>query len=770
MPFFDQTKQKNAGNQQHQTVQAKGGGFFGQGKQSSFFGASAQPTVQRKKSAEEGVMDRVRGFDEYSQEASDKYGIPIEQIRSIIAVESAGKPNATSGAAFGLMQVTKGTWEDTCTHPNYPELKKYAPLSNIYDPRINVLVGTATFKLKMKTVGVESDNENFASLAITAYNAGEGTVRKAMQYARDGGSKDPASDCLKPEYLKKAIEATRIYSYYLTGGGKSRNKSGTKKEAIDLKYQEVSKYPEKVRKYLAVQEGGGQTTTPDGGGGSTSTGNGGSGGTSYTVKSGESPSMIANRPEFKQFGLSAQDIINANLDQIKGSGSNKYFYVGANIRIPVPSNSNSGNGGGTPPTTGGQPIDYTVKKGESPTMIVNRPEFKALNISVNDLINANLDQIKGSPPNQYFWVGANIKVPSPQSSTPAPSQEEQSAPPVSTPTNVQYVVKKGESPTMIANRPEFKKLGVTVDQILAANATQLHGKAPNQYFWVGANIVIPGGGSSPSPAPTPVPEQQQDQPGSGPIAGNSNEIKGSVGQGGKNDEGDAIIVQTLLKKAGLQIVVDGDVGPKTITAIRAYQKKAFGWDDGKVDPGGKTFGSLVAGQVKVTPDDIVAWEEPEGDMSASTRPTYENITKVYGSVHSVQTVMMNFPFPMKLYGGSTTVSRATVHKKVAKSLESALKGVQSHYGMQEIERLGINNYDGLYNKRKMRGSSKWSTHAWAVAIDLDASRNQLRWGADKAQFAKKEYKPLLDIMESHGWYNLGRYKNYDYMHFQAVKP
>ena len=112
-----------------------------------------------------------------------------------------------------------------------------------------------------------------------------------------------------------------------------------------------------------------------------------------------------------------------------------------------------------------------------------------------------------------------------------------------------------------------------------------------------------------------------------------------------------------------------------------------------------------------------------------------------------------------------------VHKDVAESLESALKEILSFYGEKKIKELRIDkNYGGLHMVRMKRGGSTYSLHSWAIAIDLNDKENSLNMGSDKALFAKPEYKKLLDIMEKYGWYNLGRYKNYDYMHFQAVKP
>lgn len=71
--------------------------------------------------------------------------------------------------------------------------------------------------------------------------------------------------------------------------------------------------------------------------------------------------------------------------------------------------------------------------------------------------------------------------------------------------------------------------------------------------------------------------------------------------------------------------------------------------------------------------------------------------------------------------------------------------------------------------RKMRGGSKWSMHAWGIAIDIDPSNNRLRWGKDKARLARPEYDEWWQIWEGHGWTSLGRVKDYDWMHIQAAR-
>ena len=102
-------------------------------------------------------------------------------------------------------------------------------------------------------------------------------------------------------------------------------------------------------------------------------------------------------------------------------------------------------------------------------------------------------------------------------------------------------------------------------------------------------------------------------------------------------------------------------------------------------------------------------------------------------------------------------------------MKAVLTKVLELYGIEEIQRLGLDVWSGCVNVRKMRGGTEWSMHSWGIAVDYDDTNNQLKWGRDKARFARPEYDKWWQCWEKEGWESLGRKKNYDWMHVQAAK-
>lgn len=131
-------------------------------------------------------------------------------------------------------------------------------------------------------------------------------------------------------------------------------------------------------------------------------------------------------------------------------------------------------------------------------------------------------------------------------------------------------------------------------------------------------------------------------------------------------------------------------------------------------------------------------------------------------------VTINLPYPMRLaWDKNTVITKMRCHKLVANQFKAIFAEILAVYGMANIVKLGLDLYGGCFNFRAMRGGSDYSRHSWAVAIDLDPERNQLKETSATARFARPEYKAMIDIFYKHGFQSLGREKNYDWMHFQV---
>ncbi|MBU1101656.1 MAG: transglycosylase SLT domain-containing protein [Bacteroidetes bacterium] len=103
---------------------------------------------------------RVENFDAIIDEASKKYGVDTQLIKSVILTESAGNAKAVSSAkAKGLMQLMDGTAKDM-------------GVKNSFDPKQNIMGGTKYLSKLIKKY------DGDLKLSLAAYNAGPGAVDK----------------------------------------------------------------------------------------------------------------------------------------------------------------------------------------------------------------------------------------------------------------------------------------------------------------------------------------------------------------------------------------------------------------------------------------------------------------------------------------------------------------------------------------------------------------------------------------------------------------
>jgi soluble lytic murein transglycosylase-like protein len=105
-------------------------------------------------------LNRLSRFENIITEASDKFGIDKNLIRSVILAESAANDKAISTAkAKGLMQLIDSTAKDM-------------GVRNVWDPRENIMGGTKYL------AGLLRQYNGDVKLALAGYNAGPGNVQK----------------------------------------------------------------------------------------------------------------------------------------------------------------------------------------------------------------------------------------------------------------------------------------------------------------------------------------------------------------------------------------------------------------------------------------------------------------------------------------------------------------------------------------------------------------------------------------------------------------
>ncbi len=122
--------------------------------------------------------------------------------------------------------------------------------------------------------------------------------------------------------------------------------------------------------------------------------------------------------------------------------------------------------------------------------------------------------------------------------------------------------------------------------------------------------------------------------------------------------------------------------------------------------------------------------------------------------------------PFAMYYEGKRVKAIQFHRKAAPALLAALNEIWDYCQRDQarIDAAGVSRYAGAYNHRKVRGSkTKWSNHAYAAAIDLNAGENAL--GVKKGtmpQFVVDAFCRQGAMWG--GWYR-GRP---DWMHFEFV--
>lgn len=166
------------------------------------------------------------------------------------------------------------------------------------------------------------------------------------------------------------------------------------------------------------------------------------------------------------------------------------------------------------------------------------------------------------------------------------------------------------------------------------------------------------------------------------------------------------------------------------------------------------------------------YERPDEDPAAPDeprcwKPTDRQMIDEYGPPGSNLT-MIDLPFPLRLaWNPATIVTRMTIHQMLAERAQDALLEIKTSYTKGERHNLGLDLFGGCFNKRKKRGGSTWSAHAFGAAIDWDPAANKLRWNSEQASLSKPQYDKWWDAWHRQGFIGLGPCYDFDWMHVQA---
>jgi hypothetical protein len=118
---------------------------------------------------------------------------------------------------------------------------------------------------------------------------------------------------------------------------------------------------------------------------------------------------------------------------------------------------------------------------------------------------------------------------------------------------------------------------------------------------------------------------------------------------------------------------------------------------------------------------------------------------------------VKLPATLKLSWANESIQVLACHKLMEDVFTSVFQTLFDK-GMWEQ----IVNFGGIYNDRSVKGSSKVSTHAWGISVDIDTLNNPL------GKAPKMDLK-LVKVFEDHGFEWGGRWTRPDGMHHQYAR-
>lgn len=222
-------------------------------------------------------------------------------------------------------------------------------------------------------------------------------------------------------------------------------------------------------------------------------------------------------------------------------------------------------------------------------------------------------------------------------------------------------------------------------------------------------------------------------------------IKGSVGQGGRNEPSDVKFVQDRLRAKGFDPgPSDGDCGPRTVAAIRKFQATFLAAPDGVVEPGKKTFQKLAdrltqapgaAGEkFACTPaawlGDPAQWPQEKKLQSMTPQLAIK--------VRNVVSALSKRGFqPKVFYGWRSVQVQARLYAEGKSKVKFSFHNAQKPDGTP-------NAYAADIIDQRFAWTPQADTSGFWKALGEEAKRQGLVWGGDWASFRDWAHVQLVD--------------------------
>lgn len=214
---------------------------------------------------------------------------------------------------------------------------------------------------------------------------------------------------------------------------------------------------------------------------------------------------------------------------------------------------------------------------------------------------------------------------------------------------------------------------------------------------------------------------------------------------------------------------DSDLVMSPIDKLKAIQTLLGVEDDGRFEKLSHAALESLIIQAR-TPAPAPPQTDAGGAVASSQWPKEADAAVFYGksdgSSKWESENLVTFDAPYAMFMDGRLVRSIRCHKKVRESLSRILTKIRELYITPDaIRAVGLDQYDGCYNFRPVRGStSRLSMHSYGAAIDFDSEHNPL--GATHGRMPAE----VVAIFKAEGWRWGGDYQNRkDWMHFEACR-